>query len=170
MLVELITAVKESVSLIAAMAKLAEHAQHSEYGSVQDVLLRLKVDAVSMARGFQHEIDKLKNELSKQDIDMKASFREADGKISWLSLVKRSNLGNIERKLQLLSIAIKDLYSDTTSILSCSQNYEAVYAGVESAYDVRERVDTIRWRDTSIGDAIELLRSVNSELLKILGA
>jgi len=60
-----ITAAKEGVSRIAALAEIAKHAKPFDHRSVKQVLLELQAQAIAAASENGHRLDALQNELDR---------------------------------------------------------------------------------------------------------
>ena len=163
-----IPALKECISLVAALAELAHYAQKDEEASIKEVLLKLRIDALRGARAIDRTIDELVQELGALNVDVNETFRQADTAIARWHLLKKGKLGSITQSFGSILTTMKSFYSDVTSILTCSERYEAVGSGLDRAYEIRRQLDEISLDVAPIINIIELLRNVNGNLLKRL--
>jgi hypothetical protein len=163
-----ITAAKEVVSLVTALAELAKHAEHSNHPAVAEVLYKLKGEAYGLAVRTGHTIDEVVHEIKILEIDDRETFRTAQHAIGHLNLIKRLKINQILRRFDHLRTRVKDFYGDVESLLTCSDEKKLISIGIDSAYDARKRVDAIDLNATAIKDAIGLLREMNDELLAAL--
>lgn len=159
---------KTGAEMVTALAKLATEAKNSKNPSLQEILGKLKIEAINIARGLDKSLDGLQIDLINNKIDPKQSLRAVDEEIGWWNFGKKIAFRGHVRRLTRAAGAIKDLYSDVEAAFLCANEGTSVAMGVSLAYELRGTLHKQLNDDTPIGEIIGTLRKAVNDAEEVL--
>ena len=159
---------KTGAELLTALAKLALEAKKSKKEGLHEIFLKLRGEAVGLARTLDKDLDELEMDLKNSGIDLKLSLRRVDHKIALWNLPKLMALRRYSNKLSRMAAAVKSMYADVEAVFVCAEEQESLSAGINSAYEFRAMLSKKFSEDASISDIIAVMRQAIQSSLKIL--
>lgn len=167
-IVTAVSAGKAGAELVTALAKLAEEARKSKNPNIQNVLEKLRWEALVMVRGLDRSLDDIINDLKGLNVNLDGSFADAEKAISTLNLVGRWRLGRMSRRLWRTATALRELYADIEAVFLCAEANTALASGTQSAERVRKHLNQLMASDAPVGKTIESMREAIGQAIRTL--
>jgi hypothetical protein len=146
------------IALIGALGELVEAAKESKNPGLQEVLQKLRVEAVKLIRSMDYTLEEMLREFKYFGVDLQMPLEAAERNIYGWTLPKRMALRRLTRQLWKLSTAIKDFYADMESIFIGAQQQEALSRSVRTAYELRKDLNDKMMNNAPVAEVIKALR------------
>jgi len=151
-------AAKEAVELVHALMKLLDDARSSRDANLQEVLLKLRGEAIRIARGLDARLADLVQECRDKGIDLNLSQTEIEQGISRWNLPRRLVLKSVAHRLTALSRTVANLYADVEAAFICAEKRDTLGAAVSETYKLREELYHNMRDDAPFERTIDALR------------
>ena len=163
--------IRTAGQLIGPVSQLVRALKTSKQPSFQEAYNKMRSEAISAARNFEHSLDDILHTCKELHIDVeKSTLNDAEGAMSSWSLPRRMMFRQVSRRLWRLATGIKDFYADMEAIFACAEEHEILRNAKHAGYHVRDKVTDTFLRDTTIRALVETMREPVREALRILNA